>query len=48
MGSLFRLRLLCVAGGYPLNVLQSTEAHCTNHTLVPPHLISKGAPHQMA
>jgi hypothetical protein len=31
-----RLRLLCGAGGYPLNVLQPTEAYSTNPALVPP------------
>jgi hypothetical protein len=31
-----RLRLLCGAGGYPPNVLQPTEAYCTNPALVPP------------
>jgi hypothetical protein len=40
------LRLLCGAGGYPPNVLQHTEAYCTNPALVSP-LISRGSPHQM-
>jgi hypothetical protein len=31
-----RLRLLCGAGGYPPNVLQLTEAYCTNPALVFP------------
>jgi hypothetical protein len=31
-----RFRLPCAAGGYPPNVLQPTEAYCTNPTLVPP------------
>jgi hypothetical protein len=41
----FRLRLLCGAGGYPPNVLQPTEAYCTNPTLVSP-FISRGAAYQ--
>jgi hypothetical protein len=35
--------LLCGAGSYPPNVLQPTEAYCTNPALVPP-FISRGAP----
>jgi hypothetical protein len=31
---ILRLRLLCGAGGYPPNVLQPTEAYCTNPALV--------------
>jgi hypothetical protein len=40
-----RFRILCGAGGYPPNVLQHTEAYCTNPDLVSP-FISRGAPHQ--
>jgi hypothetical protein len=40
-----RLRLLCGVGGYPPNVLQSTEAYCINPTLGSP-FISRDAPHQ--
>jgi hypothetical protein len=32
------LRLLCVAGGYPPNVLHPTETCCTNPALVPSSL----------
>jgi hypothetical protein len=40
------LRLLCGAGGYPPNVLQPTEAYCTNPALVPtpPHPPSSPEP----
>jgi hypothetical protein len=30
------LRLMCVAGGYPPNILQPTEAYCTNPALDSP------------
>jgi hypothetical protein len=32
----YLLRFLCGAGGYPSNVLQPTEAYCTNPALVSP------------
>jgi hypothetical protein len=38
------LLLLCGAGGYPPNVLQLTEAYCTNPALGS-LFISRGAPH---
>jgi hypothetical protein len=36
-----RLRLPCGAGGYPPNVLQLTEAYCTNPALVSPLHLQK-------
>jgi hypothetical protein len=42
-----RLRLLCGAVGDPPNILQPTEAYCTNPAFSPPPTyISRSAPHQ--